>query len=135
MDFFSKLGNTISATGRDVSQKAKELTGIAKLNMDVRSKEEYVLKQYSEIGKQYYELHKEDAEPLFDEIPLVKAALEEIEALKNEIAEMKGLKCCLACGAAMAAEDVFCTKCGAKYEEQKTEIHEGEVVSESKITE
>ena len=40
MTFFTKLGETISATGKDVSQKAKELTEIAKLNMDVKTKED-----------------------------------------------------------------------------------------------
>lgn len=120
MDFFSKIGDTITSTGRDVSQKAKELTGLAKLNMDVRSKEEYVLKQYSEIGKRYYEMHKDDAEPQFEEMSLIKAALEEIEDLKNEIAEMKGLKHCTSCGAIMGAEDAFCTKCGAKREDSLT---------------
>lgn len=127
MDFFSKLGDTISATGRDVSKKARDLTGIAKLNMDVRAKEEYVLRQYAEIGKQYFEQHKEDAEPDFAEIKLIKEALEEIEALKSEIADLKGLKKCQSCGAALNVEDAFCKKCGAKYEEPEKEVYEGEV--------
>lgn len=130
MDFFSKLGDTISATGKDVSRKAKDLTGLAKLNMDVRTKEEYILRQYQEIGKQYYEQHKEDAEPAFAEIALIKEALEEIEALKSEIADLKGLKRCQSCGTALNVDDVFCKKCGAKYEEPEKEVYEGEVVSE-----
>lgn len=127
MDFFSKLGDTISATGRDVSKKARDLTGIAKLNMDVRAKEEYILRQYAEIGKQYFEQHKEDAEPDFAEIKLIKEALEEIEGLKSEIADLKGLKKCQSCGAALNVEDAFCKKCGAKYEEPEKEVYEGEV--------
>lgn len=127
MDFFSKLGDTISATGRDVSKKARDLTGLAKLNMDVRAKEEYVLRQYAEIGKQYFEQHKEDAEPDFAEIKLIKEALEEIEGLKSEIADLKGLKKCQSCGAALNVEDAFCKKCGAKYEEPEKEVYEGEV--------
>lgn len=127
MDFFSKLGDTISATGRDVSKKARDLTGLAKLNMDVRAKEEYVLRQYAEIGKQYFGQHKEDAEPDFAEIKLIKEALEEIEALKSEIADLKGLKKCQSCGAALNVEDAFCKKCGAKYEEPEKEVYEGEV--------
>ena len=49
MDFFSKLGETITETGKDVSQKAKELTELAKLNMSMKKKEEFVQKQYLEI--------------------------------------------------------------------------------------
>lgn len=127
MDFFSKLGDTISATGKDVSRKAKDLTGLAKLNMDVRTKEEYVLKQYTEIGKQYFEQHKDDEAPAFGEIALIKEAMEEIEALKSEIAQMKGLKKCPACGAVMELDAVFCNKCGVKYEEPEKEVYTGEV--------
>lgn len=129
MDFFSKLGDTISATGKDVSKKAKDLTGLAKLNMDIRNKEEYILRQYTEIGKQYYEQHKEDAEPVFPEITLIKSALEEIEALKSEVADLKGMKKCQSCGAAMNVTDAFCNQCGAKYEEAEKEVYTGEVVS------
>lgn len=127
MDFFSKLGDTLSATGKDVSRKAKDLTGLAKLNMDVRTKEEYVLKQYTEIGKQYYEQHKDEAEPAFGEIALIKETMEEIEALKGEIAQLKGLKKCPACGAVMELDAVFCNQCGAKYEEPEKEVYTGEV--------
>ena len=71
MDFFNKLGDVITETGKDVSQKVSDLTGIARLNMDVRKREDFVKKQYTEIGKQYYELHKEDEEPFFEEIKLI----------------------------------------------------------------
>lgn len=125
MDFFSKLGDTISATGKDVSKKARDLTGLAKLNMDIRAKEEYILRQYQEIGRQYFQQHSEDAEPQFPEIALIKEALEEIEVLKSEITDLKGLKKCPACGAALNIDDAFCNKCGAKCEEP--EVYTGEV--------
>ena len=116
MTFFTKLGETISATGKDVSQKAKELTEIAKLNMDVKTKEDFVVKQYMEIGKQYFELHKDDEEPFFEEIGLIKDALSEIDQLKAEIAELKGKKKCSQCGAVVEQDSIYCSKCGVKCE-------------------
>ena len=116
MTFLTKLGETISATGKDVSQKAKDLTGIAKLNLDVRAKEEFVERQYAEIGKQYYELHKDDEEPFYEEITLIKDSLKEIEQFKSEIADLKGKKKCPACGAVVEQDAAFCNKCGAKCE-------------------
>ena len=101
MTFLTKLGETISATGKDVSQKAKDLTGIAKLNLDIRAKEEFVERQYMEIGKQYFELHKDDEEPFYEEITLIKDSLKEIEQLRSEIADLKGKKKCPACGTAL----------------------------------
>lgn len=138
MTFFTKLGETISATGKDVSQKAKELTGIAKLNLDIKAKEDFVERQYMEIGKQYFELHKEDEEPLFEEIDIIRESLQEIDRLKTEIDDLKGKKKCPSCGATVGQEDAYCNKCGAKcesiFEEETivkeepcaTEVQEGE---------
>ena len=59
MEFFDKLSETIVSAGKDVGQKAKDVSGIAKLKMDIRSKEDFVEKQYAELGKAYYEKHKD----------------------------------------------------------------------------
>lgn len=117
MEFFEKLGDAITGMGRDVSQKVTDATEIAKLRMDIRSKEESVRKQYLEIGRQYYELHKDDSEPLFEEVTLIKETLEKIEELKAQIAENKGKKICPACGAANEEDASYCSKCGAKCED------------------
>ena len=44
MEFFDKLSETIVSAGKDVGQKAKDVSGIAKLKMDIRSKEDFVEK-------------------------------------------------------------------------------------------
>ncbi|MCI9138112.1 MAG: zinc ribbon domain-containing protein, partial [Lachnospiraceae bacterium] len=72
--------------------------------------------QYMEIGKQYFELHKEDEEPFFEEISLIRETLQEISQLKSEIDDLKGKKKCPACGASLGQEDAYCNKCGAKCE-------------------
>lgn len=116
MDFFSRLGETLTEAGKDVSQKAKDLTGIAKLNMDIKAKEDYMNKQYAAIGKKYYDLHKEDEEPLFEEMALITEAAEEIQRMERELADLKGMKKCPSCDASMEQDAMFCPKCGAKYE-------------------
>ncbi len=128
MAFFTNLGETISATGKDVSQKVRDLTGIAKLNLDVKVKEDFVEKQYMEIGKQYFELHKDDEEPLFEEMKLIQETLKEMEQLKAEIADLKGKKKCSVCGAVVEQDAVYCNKCGAKCES----IFEEEAVTPEK---
>ena len=94
MDIFGKIGETITETSKDVSQKVTDLTEITKLRMDIRNKEDFVRRQYSEIGKQYYEMHKDDAQPLFEEITLITETLQKIEELRSGIAERKGKKLC-----------------------------------------
>mgnify|MGYP002771440345 CR=1 FL=1 len=116
MDFFTKLGETLSDAGKDVSKKAKDITETTKLNLDIKSKEDYIRRQCTAIGRQYYELHKDDQEPLFEEIPLIREAEEEIARMQRELAELKGQKICLSCGAVMEKEAQFCPSCGVKYE-------------------
>ena len=38
MAFFDKLGETIVNVGKDATQKAKDLSGVAKLNLDIKAK-------------------------------------------------------------------------------------------------
>ena len=106
----------------------------------MKAKEDFIEKQYTEIGKQYFELHKEDEEPLFEEINLISESLMEIERLKSEIAEIKGKKKCPACGTVVEQDAVFCNKCGAKCEsifeeEAVTPGNENEEIDEETVEE
>ncbi len=42
MAFFNKLGESLTTAGREVSQKAKEVSEITKLRLDIKAKEDYV---------------------------------------------------------------------------------------------
>lgn len=116
MDILGKIGETITETSKDVSQKVTDLTEITKLRMDIRNKEDFVRRQYAEIGKQYYEMHKDDAEPLFEEVALITETLLKIEELRSGIAERKGKKLCPVCSAPNDADALYCNKCGNKCE-------------------
>ena len=72
MDFFSKLGDSIVSATQEVGEKAKGMTDVAKLQYEMRSKEDFLNKQYQEIGKIFYQENK-DAAPeaytsLFEEV-------------------------------------------------------------------
>ena len=114
MEFFEKLGDTIVSVGKDVTQKAKDVSGIAKLKLDIRSKEDFIKEQYIELGKAYYEAHKEEEvedQARFDQIT---EALEEIERMRLQILELKGTRKCPDCGAEAADTAEYCSVCGAK---------------------
>lgn len=125
MDFFGKIGETITETGKDVTQKVTDLTEITKLKMEIRSKEDFVRRQYAEIGKQYYEEHKDDADPLYEEVLLITETLQKIEELRSGIAERKGKKLCPVCSAPNDADALYCNKCGNKCEFVYAEDEEG----------
>lgn len=46
MDFFSKLGDSIVSATQEVGEKAKGMTDVAKLQYEMRSKEDFLNKQY-----------------------------------------------------------------------------------------
>ena len=71
MDFFDKLGTTISTKGKEVTGKAKDLAEVANLKSQISTCESVIKKNYIEIGKKYYDMHllrkmsmKSSAEPL-----------------------------------------------------------------------
>ena len=114
MAFFEKIGDTIVNVSKDVTQKAKDVSGIAKLKLDIKSKEDFIKEQYIELGKVYYEMHKDDAvedQARFDQI---KEALEEIEKMKAQILELKGARVCPDCGIEAPDTAEYCSACGAK---------------------
>ena len=115
MAFFDKLGESLVSAGRDVSQKAKDVSEIAKLKMDIKSKEDYVEKQYAALGAAYFEKHKseEDCEEK-EQFYLIQEALDEIDLMKTEVLRLQGASECPKCGAKMPEGAVFCSNCGAK---------------------
>jgi len=133
MDFFSKLGNTISSASKDGLGKAKELRDTAKLSVDIKEREGAIQKMYRELGKAYYHDHKTDAEAEYaDRMEAIKAAFEEIGELKAMKDEVRGVRRCPECGQPLNAKAKFCENCGAKCEE---EVVECEVVEEEACAE
>ena len=132
MDFFNKVGSTISSKSKDVTKKAKEIAEIAKLTGQIAEKEESIKSAYIELGKYVYESQKEDApEEVAEKFAVIDTTVEEIEHLKREISRLKGRQVCPDCGKEVSYSAAFCSYCGAKLPEPEPE----EVVDEGEVTE
>ncbi|NLH01255.1 MAG: hypothetical protein GX488_05045 [Clostridiales bacterium] len=91
--FLNTLG-TVAGKTRNLAEKAadkaKDVARIAKLNMELSEEKDTIQKAYLEIGKLYYETHKNAPEGFFvqlcDEITL---ANEHIEKILAELDELK----------------------------------------------
>lgn len=129
MDFFDKLSNTISAAGKDGLNKAKELKDTAKITMDIKEREGAIQRLYGELGKAYFQEHREDGQPEYIQISAIKTAFAEIDRLKAEKDEVQGIHRCPSCGNAVSQEAKFCSNCGANCKIEP-EFMEGEVVEE-----
>ena len=92
MDFFNKVEETITTQGQAVVDKAKELAEIARLKNQISMCEEVLKKNYTEIGRIYYENFGDSAEALFEkQCRNIKNAQNGIEELEKQIREIKGI--------------------------------------------
>lgn len=92
MDFFEKLGDTISTKGKEAADKAKDLAEIANLKSQISTCEDVAKKNYMEIGRKYVELYGDAPEEAFEkECRAVFNAKKGVEELQAKIKEIKGL--------------------------------------------
>ena len=89
-DFAEKAVDATKDVAEKAADKAKAGSRIAKLNIEIAGEKENMKKTYIEIGKLYYDTHKDDPEGFFiqlcEEIALAEKNIADKEA---EIAELK----------------------------------------------
>ena len=114
-DFFKKVGETITETGKSVSEKTKQVGNVAKLNAKIISSEHSISENYTILGKYYYDTYKDNPdEAVAETVNAVTASIDTIAEMKAQLLAAKGLVKCVECGAGCPTEDDFCGKCGAK---------------------
>ncbi|MGN0140767.1 MAG: zinc ribbon domain-containing protein [Roseburia sp.] len=118
MSVLDDVRETLISTGKDVSQKAKDVSEVAKLKLDIRAKEDFVEKQYVMLGTDYYMKHKDDEESeAAEQFRVIGEALEEIRRMKAEVLRIQGAAECPKCGNRMPAGATYCSNCGAKMDD------------------
>lgn len=95
---FSAIGNVADKTRKfagKAADKAKDVSRITKLNFEIKSANDAIEKAYAEIGKLYYETHKNDPDSFFIQLcEEINSYLENIEEMRAELEDLKlGLKC------------------------------------------
>lgn len=92
MDFFEKLGNTISTKGKQVADKAKDTAEILNLKSQIATCEEVIKMNYMEIGRLFYEQYGEDADAPFEkQRNAIRNARIGVNELQARIDRLKGL--------------------------------------------
>lgn len=120
MDFFEKMGETITSRGKVAAQKAKGVADLAKLNSQIGQLEGKIKTYYQIIGEKVYLNEKDqDHSGLEAEFDLITDAYVEIGRMKKQIADLKGTKECPGCHAEIDNSFAFCPKCGTKLEEEE----------------
>ena len=133
MSAWDDLKGTLFAAGRDVSQKAKEVSEVAKLKMDIHTKEDFVEKQFAILGRAYYEANKENAnEKDVAQFAVITEAMEEIQRMNQQVMDIQGVLQCPNCGKKVPTGNAFCSDCGARMEDV---VVDATVVSEETVVE
>lgn len=112
---FNKLKSDIVSVGKDVGNKVSDVSAVAKLKMDIHNKEDFIEKQFTELGRAYYLAHREEEEiPEKEFFKPIAEAEADLAKLQDKLLIMQGAKICPNCGAKQPKESSFCNNCGAK---------------------
>lgn len=115
MAFLDGIGKKISQTSQDVMKKTRNFADSTKFSGMIVDEEKNISALYSQLGKAYYELHKEDPEAALSElVGEVNAAFARIDQYQEQIALLGGAQKCPRCGALVPDGGMFCNSCGAK---------------------
>ena len=115
MNFFDQLGKKVTDAGKGVAQQTKNLSEIARLTSVIDTEEKLVAQSYAQIGKAYYENHKNDpSAECASQIALVNKSLEKIAQWREQIQKIKGIVKCPQCGADVPYNSQFCGTCGSR---------------------
>lgn len=115
MAFFDDLSKKLSQTSADVMKKTKDFADTTKLNSMISDEERNIQEAYRQMGKVYFDMHKDaPAAEMAEFVAQVVAAQEKIVQYNKEIAQIKGVVKCPVCGVDVPQDAAFCASCGAK---------------------
>ncbi len=136
MDLFEKVSDSVMSATQTVSEKAKGVADITKLQYEKKTKATQLKKKYYEIGKLYVDSTPEFVGPqfvdLFNEVEEIKARIKELD---EQISKNKGCKLCPNCGGVNGMLFAYCSNCGAKMEEVIKEADIEDIVEDAEIDE
>ena len=139
-DFFEKVKSNAYKTkdeavkiGRQVLGKANNVVGQTKLNFAINDAENKIKDIYAEMGKKIYRNHlsqTQEYDNLEENCAQIDKLFEEINALKDKMAELKDSVKCSNCGAYNKQDSLFCSNCGMPIKDQTndsdTDFYEAE---------
>lgn len=124
MSFFDEFKRSASDAANKAVKKTEELTGIAKLNINLRTNEAKLAGVFEEIGHMFYDAQRTGADNTSDIASAIMKADKinaDIESCRAEIAKLKKVTICPNCGKEISDEALFCSSCGTKQEKPEPE--------------
>lgn len=130
-DFFGSLGETLTKTARELSDRAEEVYETQRLKNKISGEERQITKAMADIGKIIYKRYR-DGVPLEEEEKAICEQIddrrEQIDKYKEEMNGVKGNRFCPSCGNPLGRSDAFCSKCGVACPSPEPEEAAGDTV-------
>ena len=135
-DFFGDLGKSISKATQQAVDRTSTFFESTKISARISGEQKEIEKLYQNIGESVYRQVQagkfapaSDIKAVIDEI---KGHENQIDAFKQNLANVKGMKVCPNCKEVIPSDVAFCPKCGAptpiakevKPAEAEPEVHE-----------
>ncbi len=113
MDFFNKVGESLTNLGNGVSAKTKSMMDQSAMNGQLRQHENALKGLYENIGRQYYAEKQGKGEGAYTEI-FERVAAEEAAAdeVRKKLEISKTMVKCPKCGGLTESSSRFCKNCG-----------------------
>lgn len=110
----NKVKESIVNAGKEVESMAKDASTVAKIKIDIHNKEVFLEKQYTLLGKAFYEAHKDEEVEEQVYFTSIKEAEAELAQLNAELLAATGAVECPSCGSKQPQDKSFCADCGAE---------------------
>ena len=95
MAFFDELSKKLSGVSRVAVRKAKEVTDIGSLKLQIADENRKLSKIYENLGREYYDRFQDEAaEELSGLVKQIKDSTDKVAALQDEISRVRGRECC-----------------------------------------
>lgn len=116
-NIFNLAKESLTAAGKGFSQKANDVSGLARVTLKMKEEEKELEASIRELGNQLYNVKNEASRELFPELTeKIRNLYAEIEKNRVELAYLKGKKICPNCGTELDMEVQCCTECGINVE-------------------
>lgn len=111
---FNKVKESLVNAGKEVESKAKDVSAVAKIKIDIHNKEVFLEKQYTLLGKAFYEAHKDEDVEEQVYFTSIKEAEAELAKLNADLLAAQGSVECPTCGSKQPQNNAYCADCGAE---------------------
>ena len=123
MDFFNKAKESIASASKDLTQKATDAGGLAKVTVHLKELEREYNDHLKRLAEVLYTQHYDQVKALSpDIVDALDANRKNYEKDKREQALLKGMRICPNCGSEQEKLAVRCTACGINMDDAEKMI-------------